>query len=306
MRGLGLEIAKNIMLQGAEKLSIFDNNIAKIEDLEYNFYLEESDIGKKRRDEAVFINLQKLNPYVSLNCLSQFKKIKKLYKIIHEYNIVILTELTEKKIACTLGKLCHQKNICFIYSSVNGLCSFLFNDFGKIHTIFDENNVEPKKFYIKSITNEKKGLVSVEKSNEYFNNGMHVTFEGIEGMKELNNIQALTIEIKNDNQFYICDTRNFGKYIKGGIVKEVKIPFNVYFKSIGEIMDQKNIYLNEKNNKNKDNSNINISSNNQNEKNEDENNIIVISSDEEEKIDRGEFLLMLYINMMEIIKKKLK
>ena len=74
MRGLGIEVAKNIILQGAEKVSIYDSSIAMTEDLGTNFYLDEKDIGKKRRDEAVLEKLQKLNDYVTVNFFSSYNK----------------------------------------------------------------------------------------------------------------------------------------------------------------------------------------------------------------------------------------
>ena len=51
LRGLGIEIAKNIILAGPNHVSIFDPEIVKINDLGSNFYLSENDVeNKKRRD----------------------------------------------------------------------------------------------------------------------------------------------------------------------------------------------------------------------------------------------------------------
>ena len=64
MRGLGVEVAKNIILKGPEKVSIFDPEIAVIRDMNSNFYLDEKDIDNKRRDIAVLKKLQLLNEYL--------------------------------------------------------------------------------------------------------------------------------------------------------------------------------------------------------------------------------------------------
>ena len=45
LRGLGIEIAKNLILSGPKEVSIYDRNICKINDLGSNFYIEENDIG---------------------------------------------------------------------------------------------------------------------------------------------------------------------------------------------------------------------------------------------------------------------
>ena len=44
LRGLGVEIAKNIILSGPASVTIFDLNIACINDLSSNFYISEEDV----------------------------------------------------------------------------------------------------------------------------------------------------------------------------------------------------------------------------------------------------------------------
>ena len=48
VRGLGIEISKNIILAGPESVTIFDPNITKINDLNSNFYLKEEYINPKK------------------------------------------------------------------------------------------------------------------------------------------------------------------------------------------------------------------------------------------------------------------
>ena len=47
-RGLGIEVAKNIIVSGPSKVIIFDPNLTEISDLGSNFYLKEEDLGKRR------------------------------------------------------------------------------------------------------------------------------------------------------------------------------------------------------------------------------------------------------------------
>ena len=70
MRGLGVEIAKNIILSGPNRVTIFDPNIAKTNDLTANCYLTKDDIeNQKRRDEAVLNKLSLWNSYVEVNIM---------------------------------------------------------------------------------------------------------------------------------------------------------------------------------------------------------------------------------------------
>ena len=50
MRGLGVEITKNIVLAGPNKVIIYDPNISKINDLTSNFYLSEEDVEQEKEE----------------------------------------------------------------------------------------------------------------------------------------------------------------------------------------------------------------------------------------------------------------
>ena len=99
MRGLGVEVAKNIILSGPHCVSVYDPVFVKINDLSSNFYLSEEDVGKKFRDEASIQKLSELNPYVKVNIL-RFEKMSNLLDYsslfceqILKFNVVVFTEL---------------------------------------------------------------------------------------------------------------------------------------------------------------------------------------------------------------------
>ena len=52
MRGLGLEVAKNIILAGPKSVTIHDGVHASMSDLSANFYIKTEDVGMKTRAEA--------------------------------------------------------------------------------------------------------------------------------------------------------------------------------------------------------------------------------------------------------------
>ncbi len=49
LRGLGIETAKNIILAGVNKVSLFDPEISTMNDLSSNFFLTENDVKKKKK-----------------------------------------------------------------------------------------------------------------------------------------------------------------------------------------------------------------------------------------------------------------
>ena len=87
------------------------------------------------------------------------------------------------------------------------------------------NGEEPKKFYIKNISKEKKCLISIDPSSiqtTSLKNGDFVKIRDIEGMTELNN-KIKKITEKSLTEFYVeDDSTNYNDYIKGGILEEYK------------------------------------------------------------------------------------
>ena len=67
--GLGVEVAKNIVLAGVKELVVHDEELVTVSDIGTQFFLTESDVGKNRV-EVSSPRLAELNPYVSVKVLS--------------------------------------------------------------------------------------------------------------------------------------------------------------------------------------------------------------------------------------------
>uniref|UniRef100_A0A4W5K0Z0 THIF-type NAD/FAD binding fold domain-containing protein n=1 Tax=Hucho hucho TaxID=62062 RepID=A0A4W5K0Z0_9TELE len=63
LRGLGVEIAKNVILGGVKSVTLHDQGQAEWRDLSSQFYLREEDLGKNRA-EVSQTRLAELNSYV--------------------------------------------------------------------------------------------------------------------------------------------------------------------------------------------------------------------------------------------------
>ena len=242
LRGLGVEIAKNIIVSGPKCVTVFDKNKVEINDLGSNFYLTEKDIGK-RRDESCINKLKKLNKYVQVDYLRE-KNINEIYgKLAGNYNVIVITEMLHEKDIIQIDNISRNNKICLIYSVLCGLCSFVFTDFGPEFTINDEYCIKKRKFYIKNIQKSKEGLVEIQwngKRNPYIQE--YIIFKDIEGMTELNydekknNIYHITS--KDEKSFYIGDTSNFNEYITGGYIEETAAPKKMSYKSFQETLNE--------------------------------------------------------------------
>lgn len=242
LRGLGIEIAKNIIVSGPKSVTIFDPNKIEINDLGSNFYLSDKDIGS-RRDESCLYKLKKLNKYVQVNYLKE-KNINDIYgKISGNYNVIIVSEMISQKDIIQLDYICRNNNICFIYSVICGLCSFVFTDFGKSFTIYDEFCAKKRKYYIKNIEKSKNGLVEIQwNGNGNPNVQEYIVFKDVEGMIELNYDEnkknIFKIKPKDETSFYIGDTSNFNEYISGGYIEETALPQIMNYKPFQETLNE--------------------------------------------------------------------
>jgi ubiquitin-activating enzyme E1 len=235
LKGLGVEVAKNIILSGPKEVCIFDPKIVKINDLGCNFYLKEEYIGKKRRDESCLNDLKKLNPYTKVTILKL--EGNDLFNYFNLFNIIVITEFKLKEELIKINNFCRKNKIGFIYGVNLGLSGFLFNDFSDEHYILDLNGIENKKYFCKEISNEKTAKVLLDEAskNIFLKINSFVIFIGVEGMIELNNSKPIKILNKKDNILTLdIDTSSFGKYLNRGFISQAKIPLKKCYKSLEE------------------------------------------------------------------------
>ena len=228
IRGLGMEIAKNIILMGPKCVSLYDKNLITLYDLGSGFYFSEEQINKENRDEGCVNKLSMLNPYVDVNVLK-----KDFILSIELYDIIVITELINKDLLNKINEICRKKKKGLIYGAALGLISFIFVDFGEEFIVKNLNGEEPKKFYIKNISKEEKCLINIDSSSiqtSSLKKGNFVIIKGIEGMTELNNKIKEIKEQKSLTEFYIeDDSTNYNEYIKGGILEEYKKEIKINF-----------------------------------------------------------------------------
>jgi ubiquitin-activating enzyme E1 len=70
LKGLGAEVAKNVILGGVKSVTLHDTEPVEIADLSSHFYFTEADVGKNRA-EVCRPKLAELNNYVAVNFVSE-------------------------------------------------------------------------------------------------------------------------------------------------------------------------------------------------------------------------------------------
>jgi len=231
--GLGIEIAKNLILAGPKKVAIFDDKKIKMEDIGSNFYINESDIGL-RKDEICLLKLKELNNKIQFEIL----KDGNLIKYINEYNVIVITEILDLEELIKINELCRKNKIGFIYSLVLGLTFYCFVDFGE-HTINNLNNKDRKKYFIKSIiAGEKTGII-IDNSLENFNLPInsYVIFKELKGFSQLMDGKKRKISFRKKNYLEIEENSlDYDEYLGDGIVEEYREPIFMSYNSLKDML----------------------------------------------------------------------
>lgn len=232
MRGLGVEIAKNLILFGPQEVIIYDPNLIEINDLNSNFYINESMIKKTRRDEGVINKLKELNSYVKCNVLKtpDFKnkeeEIDFILDIIKNFSFLVITEFLTKKDLKKISEKCREEKIGYLYGCVFGISSFIFVDFGEKKTLSNPFGKEIIHYPIKNIKKGKKTLIIIEKTEEGYpilNDDSMIKLTKINGMIELNSNCYKVNQIKPYEYEIDIDSTSFNDYLNGGFIEEIII-----------------------------------------------------------------------------------
>ena len=218
IRGIGIEISKNIILTGPEKLTIFDDNKIMKSDLGSNFYIEEKDIGL-RRDEICIKKLSELNNYVKCDYLKEGN----IEENIKESDILIIIEIMDIDYLKKLNEICRNNKKGFIYSLIFGLSFYCFVDFGE-HIINNKINSDKKKFFIQNIQKGKTTIITID--NEFsdlnLDKGQYILLKEIKGMNQLLDGKKRAIKNCEIDQIELDeDSSNYDDYIQGGVVEEI-------------------------------------------------------------------------------------
>ncbi|KAM9483646.1 ubiquitin-like modifier-activating enzyme 1 [Clarias gariepinus] len=232
MRGLGVEVAKNVILAGVGSVTIQDKGKTEWGDLSSQFYLKESDLGKNRAICSAK-HLARLNSHVRLSTHTEHLN----EDFLHKFQVVVLTDSSLEE-QLSLAAFCHSNNIAFILADTKGLCGQLFCDFGENFLVRDTDGEPLRVSLISYVSKGNPGIVTCTDNQNAFSDGMHIVFSGVQGMTELNSCGPLEIKVIDEYSFSICDTSNFSDYEKGGVATEVKETKTLSFLPLDVAMDK--------------------------------------------------------------------
>eukprot|EP00112_Aurelia_sp_Birch-Aquarium-sp1_P005015 Seg1569.5 transcript_id=Seg1569.5/GoldUCD/mRNA.D3Y31 product="Ubiquitin-like modifier-activating enzyme 6" protein_id=Seg1569.5/GoldUCD/D3Y31 len=232
--GLGIEIAKNVVLSGVKSVTVQDNKVTTITDLGCQFFLRKEDVQNSvNRADGCAKRLAELNPYVPVKTMVSDLSENDL-DFLKEFQCVVLTECS-LHMQLKVNKFCREQEpqIRFISTDVFGVFSSLFCDFGENFQVNDIDGLEPSEFYIEFITKANPAVITtLEEQRHDLDTGDVIMLKEINGMTELNG-KYFTVEFISPSAISIdCDTTSYTDYTHGGIAIQKKLAKNIDFKSL--------------------------------------------------------------------------
>ena len=226
MRGLGVEVAKNLILAGPASVTVVDDMVVSVNDLGANFYLAEEHVGKTTRAAASVAKLSELNPYVKVQAVS-ITEVDNLPSV----QVICQTELINNPGVFldpkNVNEMARSRGAGYICSVGLGPWGFAFVDFGEKHIINDVDGENTAQFVVVDIEKGEKTRIRVHEDNAHsFSEGDYVQLREVDGMKQINELApAKVVEKVNPFVFKIeLDSTNWDEYTLNGIVENVKVP----------------------------------------------------------------------------------
>ncbi|KAI9732305.1 MAG: E1 ubiquitin-activating protein [Cirrosporium novae-zelandiae] len=230
LKGLGVEIAKNIALAGVKSLTLFDPTPAAIADLSSQFFLRESDVGKPRA-EVTQPRVAELNSYTPID-IHPSKSLTTNLSQLKRYQVVVLTA-TPLKDQLAISEYCHANGIYLVIADTFGLFGSIFTDFGEKFAVGDTTGENPVSGIVADIDTD--GTVSaLDETRHGLEDGDYVTFTEVEGMEGINSSAPRKVTVKGPYTFSVGDVSGLGEYKRGGLYIQVKMPKFIDFQPFKE------------------------------------------------------------------------
>lgn len=240
MGGLGIEIAKNVVLAGVKAVTVHDPS-QEVDPYERSsqFFLRDQPSGSRSFLESTAAELSELNSYVKVDSYNG----QLTDEFISKFKVVVLTR-SESDEQLLLGDKCHDRGIHFILAETKGVFGRIFCDFGENFTVIDTNGEAPYQYHInKIIKGEKTEVILTDDVRHMFDVGDEVVFSEVQGMTEINKWSPVEITATGTYSITVGDTSSFGNYKNGGLVTHVKKPNQMNFKRLRESVDEPSFEL---------------------------------------------------------------
>ncbi|XP_015352133.1 SUMO-activating enzyme subunit 1 isoform X2 [Marmota monax] len=138
MKGLGAEIAKNLILAGVKGLTMLDHEQVSPEDPRAQFLIRTGSVGRNRA-EASLERAQNLNPMVDVKVDTEDIE-KKPESFFTQFDAVCLT-CCSRDVIVKVDQICHKNSIKFFTGDVFGYHGYTFANLGEHEFVEEKTKV---------------------------------------------------------------------------------------------------------------------------------------------------------------------
>ncbi len=240
LSGLGVEVAKNLILAGPRSVTVCDDTPCAWSDLSAQFYISEADVRNGVSRAAASVGkLKELNPYVQV--AHHIGSVTE-EAFLSQFQVVVACNCSLDD-ATRLDAHCHGRgDKGFIRGESRGPFGYVFVDFGPKFVVRDADGRAKEEYVVTGVTNANPPTVRVMVDQErplarHIDDGTVVELIEVQGMEEINGttgvarLSTVSHLIKDELTIEGVDTSRFGRYLTGGILKEKKLPKTVSFLS---------------------------------------------------------------------------
>jgi ubiquitin-like 1-activating enzyme E1 A len=192
IKGLGSEVAKNLVLAGVGVLTILDDEPVAEEDLGAQFLISDVHIGQNRA-EAALPELQKLNPRVEIYT-DPNPAVTKDPEYFQNFDITIATGLLLEVLG-SINMACRMYGRKFYAADIHGMYGYIFADLA-IHTFVIEREERNKTTKVGDIESPTKSVVAVEPKDGEKRNEI-ITYQETYSPIQLANLSPLSQSTRN-------------------------------------------------------------------------------------------------------------
>ncbi|CAK9078127.1 Ubiquitin-activating enzyme E1 2 (AtUBA2) [Durusdinium trenchii] len=265
LNGLGVEVAKNVMLAGVHALTLADDGPATVGDLASNFFLTASDVEQRiPRSTAVVDKLRELNANVMLNTMSEEEALRPDESGLGSFQVVVLVNLDRQRLE-EIDGFCHAHQpeaIATVCVGSYGLYGYVFCDFGPSFTVVDPDGEQARQGIVLAVKQQDKAgperlvICTADDKHHGLKDGDAVVFTGVDGLEALNDGEPRVVKSEStvnadgkevEGQAFSIDAQGLdaAQYTGGGHFEQVKLPTTVNFEPLTASLRQPQCVVND-------------------------------------------------------------
>jgi ubiquitin-activating enzyme E1 len=239
--GVGVEVAKNLILAGVHHVTIQDTNLVTMLDLGGNWCLSENSIGQNRAS-ASLAPLQDLNR--SVEVVAHTAPITTAF--FEGFNAIVCTEALSESRLIEYNAYCRNRKLGFIATQSDGVFAIIFVDHGPGYQAENPKGIQPEPFIITNITNDDPAVVTLaEPASSLLGDDSLIRLLEVPGMPMLTNRVFPIDELRTQKEFTLAiygsrqpkfdTTGNCGRGIQ--YFEPMQLEFLSYLESLQKIRE---------------------------------------------------------------------